>query len=367
MNRELETWNERTIVNEEGMPKSGRGLHSKKRATPRLRWAGVVPLLASLLSACWGTASKVTPETDESAILGSGSAPAAPSGGAGSLGSGGTSVVAGSGGTGGASVGSGGRMTEAEWRAATAPLSGPHEIWTYDECDPPHAGSSSVRVGQEYSVVPPVGYTAAADFDAETNVVFDVSLGSYCVSSADCTEQPDGVCQGRIVDAYCQYPDPLPPDECSTDADCTKKPDGTCVAPIGFEEHRLCYPTGVCKDPSGTCVYAGDAPCTDDADCTEGADGRCIFPVVSTNCRYGTCFEDTDCEDGQRCGCGQCVEADCTSDDVCPEGETCEMSRGFCFGYGGFYCSTPNDRCKAGESGCIYQPDGVWGSGICTK
>lgn len=300
--------------------------------------------LVALLAACGGTTS----------------------GGSGGANGGGSGGASGSGASGGGS--GSGRMTEAEWHAAQQVLVGPHEIWTYDSCEDPYEGSMSVRVGPEYSVVPTFGFEEAADFDVATNIVFDVVPEPYCVSSADCTEQPGGVCQGSIADAFCQYPEPLPPDDCSVDADCTKKPDGTCVPPVGFEEYRVCYPTGVCEEPSGTCTYASDAPCTGDADCSELAGGKCILPVENTTCRYGTCFEDDDCGLGDRCGCGQCLAAACGSDEDCPESETCEVGPSWCLGdLGAFHCTTPLDECTAGEPDCAFQPGepGHWGTERC--
>lgn len=319
-----------------------------------VRLFGAAPVLVVLLVGCLGT---TIPDGDESGSGGAGSSESG-SGGAGNeqSASGGTSPSS----TGGAS---GGTMSEADWQALTAPIPGPHAIWTRDLCEEPHVGSTSVAVGPEYSVIPIVGTSARPGSTVEYGI-YDAVLMPYCLSSADCTDAPGGVCQGIIEDAYCQYAEPLPPDTCEVDADCTTKPDGTCVLPLGPEAQTICYPTGVCEQGTGACTYAGDTPCTSDADCTESADGECIFPVRVTVCAYGTCHEDADCDAGQRCGCGFCVEADCTSDDSCPEGETCEMGQSSCHGHGSFNCSTPNDECEAGTSGCYFWPgDGGYWSG----
>jgi hypothetical protein len=282
------------------------------------------------------------------------------SGGTESVGSGG-SVIGPSGGT--PAEGGSGFISQDEWREATAPVSGPHEIWTYDSCDPPHAGSNSVRVGQEYSVIPSIGTTAGPDFEA--NAIYYAVLMDYCLTPADCTEHPHGACEGFISDAYCEYAEPPEPDLCWVDEECTRKPEGTCVLPVGPYAFEVCYPTGECVEPSGKCTYAGDTPCEDDADCDEGADGRCIFPV-DTRCAYDLCHEDDECADGERCGCGRCETADCARDDACPEGETCAFGRAFCFGRT-FQCTTPDDLCAPEEEeGCTYQGS-HWGYGICTK
>jgi len=309
-------------------------------------------LLTVALGGCLGSADG-PPGPNENPTTASGGTVAVGSGGEAAVGSGGE-----------AAVGSGGTMTAEAWAAATAPRSGPHEVFTYDTCDDPHAGTTSVRVGPEYSIVPPLTYILPAELDPAVQI----SLLPYCTTSADCTEQPEGVCQGSIGDAFCHYAEPPPREACAEDAACTSKPNGKCVAPFDLKEFELCYPSGVCEDPGGTCEY--EPPCTSDADCTAGAEGKCILPV-QTFCRYDTCSEDADCTDGLRCGCGRCVEADCAADDDCPDGETCEIGPPFCLGDHSFHCSTPNDECTAGEADCRYQTPGggyenYWGPGICT-
>lgn len=323
---------------------------------PALKWTS---LLAIVLTACMGQSADGQQANDSEG---------AASGGSGVSASGGSATA--SGGASGTVVGSGGPMTDEEWREATAPRPETHDIWTSDLCADLHAGSISTHVGQEYSVIPPLTQTISADFEAETNPVLDISLAPYCITSAECTEQPGGVCQGQLDEAYCQYAVPPPREACREDADCVKKPNGKCEAPLGLSEYTLCYPTGVCESPGGSCSYALHAPCTTNADCSEGEDGQCIFPVTNTACRYGTCFDDADCEDALRCACGQCVEADCASDDACADGETCELSPPWCFEGPSFHCSTPEDECSAGEPGCIYQssPDRpYWSTGFCLK
>src|SRR6478735_7267694 len=248
------------------------------------RWLGVLAATFGLLSACGGRT--VAPPGA------SGGAEAA-SGGAEAAGSGGTADASG----GAAAEGSGGLLSEEEWQLVTAPVPGPHEIWTYDTCDPAHTGTNAVLVGQEYSVIPKVGTTAGSNVDPESSGVYFAVLMDYCMTAADCTDFPDGVCEGFIEDAYCEYSQPLPADPCWLDEECTRKPEGSCVLPLGPWADTVCYPTGVCVAPTGECIYAGSLPCTGDADCTDAADGRCIFPV-DTRCRPALCFEDADCDEG---------------------------------------------------------------------
>jgi len=273
------------------------------------------------------------------------------------VGSGGTEAIGDSGGT--TAEGGGALLSQEEWQSLTAPISGPHEIWTYDSCDPPHAGSDSARVEERYSVIPSVGMTAP-DFDPETNAVYFAVLMDYCTTAADCTDEPDGVCEGFIGDAYCEYSEPLPPDLCWVDEECTRRAEGSCVLPVGPYAFTVCYPTGVCAEPTGKCVYAGDTPCTGDADCSEAADGRCVFPV-DTRCDYNSCFDDGDCDEGTRCGCGDCLLAECDSNEDCGDGETCELSPTMCHTSRGFYCTTPEDECEVGDPVCDYRPYGDGG------
>jgi|GEM_PF-1900799 len=331
-----------------------------------LRWVGVVATTLGLFAACGGNAMGPTEGSGGASSASGGTATA--TGGTDSVGSGGANV-----GSGGANVsesggttaeGGGALLSEEEWRAATAPIPGPHDIWTVDTCQEPHTGSNSERLGPEYSVIPLIGYTATADFNAVTNRVYDVAVMDYCVTSAECSEEPGGACQGYTGDAYCLYPDPSPAETCSIDADCTTKPEGTCNLPLGPEENTVCYPTGVCEKLDGKCVYAGDVPCTSDADCSAGADGKCIFPVW-TQCSYGTCLEETDCAGGYRCGCGRCLQDHCgLSDDDCGAGETCELDASGCHVSQAFYCTTPRDECEVGDPPiCSYQDDeegGYW-------
>lgn len=326
----------------------------------RVRLFGVAALLGLSVGGCLGSASDGPNGVDE------GGADGGEATGGASVGTGGAT----SGGpvTGGAaSGGTTATMTETEWKAATAPVSAPHEIWTYDTCEVPHAGSESTRIGQEYSIIPPIGYIDRPRFENGSPIYFDAVLVPFCVTSADCTEQPGGLCQGTIADAYCDYPEPPTRDVCDEDADCIAGLDGTCVPPEGVAGSVRCDPTGACEEVSGECKYAGDAPCSSDADCNEAPGGDCIFPVVEPLCRYGACTSDDDCTDGERCGCGFCVSAACASDESCPDGETCELSNGGCTS--GFHCSTPDDSCTAGEPGCYFndlsQDDAAWGPDIC--
>jgi len=309
-------------------------------------------LLATVLGGCMGSV------TQDPGDLGPSRAGGAASGGA-----------AGDGGN----PGSGGRWsgegtpTEEEWREATAPVSAPHEVWTYDSCSGPHVGSTSVRLGPEYSVLPNLSY--APIYDANEYIVgFDVSLASYCTSPADCTKEPGGVCEGTIGDGYCEYPSERP--TCESDDDCTEGLQGTCVLPGGHANYRLCLPTGVCEEPVRRCAYIGDAPCAVDSDCMEQAGGTCIRPIVATHCSYNSCHSDADCTDGRLCGCGHCLEAECAADS-CPPGERCAFGPPVCLGGSDFHCTSPLDTCPAGEAGCYYhdnEPEAsYWSPEHCLK
>ncbi|WP_433926309.1 ferritin-like domain-containing protein [Sorangium cellulosum] len=110
-----------------------------------------------------------------------------------------------------------------------------------------------------------------------------------------------------------------------------------------------------CSDPSGA---AGS--CKTDADCTDQPHGHCnaatggdVLP--GCYCNYG-CTTDADCGDGQICLCGdpvgQCVLAQCTSDDDCG-GLLCStyvLNPG-CGGTG-FACQTSADEC-ASDDDCV--------------
>ena len=335
---------------------------------------GAVPVVGALLvgcvlSGCWGAAADSTSNGSGGANVG------ANVGAGGSAGGGPATGGSASGGAGASTSGAGGTptgttMTQEEWEAATAPRSGPHEIWTRDDCGVPHAGSDSTRVGQEYRIVPGFAQSTPPDFDLYTNPVFLIDVSpSTCTTAADCTEQPNGLCMGGIAEPYCRYSDPPPREACDEDADCTAKPDGACEAPFGLEQYTICYPTGECQSPAGSCVYGTHPRCASHADCTEGAGGECIFPVTA-GCNYDSCTGDADCEGGLRCGCGRCVEAHCASDEACGEGETCDLSPPFCRGDYEFFCTTPGDECSPGEPLCIYQEqpsEGRWRpTGRCT-
>ncbi|MGK3961732.1 ferritin-like domain-containing protein [Sorangium sp. So ce118] len=109
-----------------------------------------------------------------------------------------------------------------------------------------------------------------------------------------------------------------------------------------------------CSEPSGA---AGG--CTTDADCTEHPHGYCNAAtggemLPGCFCHYG-CTTDADCGAGQICLCGdpvgECVLAQCTSDDDC--------GRLLCSSYvlnpgcggTGFACQTPEDEC-ASDADC---------------
>jgi hypothetical protein len=106
-----------------------------------------------------------------------------------------------------------------------------------------------------------------------------------------------------------------------------------------------------CPPPPAPDAGLGERQCHSDADCTAAAHSFCkrSMSFAPCTCEYG-CRQDSDCAPGQICFCddpvGQCVPADCTSDDDC-EGEALCLSyivNPGCFGIA-FACQKPSDAC----------------------
>jgi len=139
------------------------------------------------------------------------------------------------------------------------------------------------------------------------------------------------------------------------------------VAPDGSTTTQVAwlYP-GLANNP-----YAGSpTQCAADADCTEKPHGYCA-PTVGDQldwamCHYG-CVADDECGAGSLCACGdpvgQCVPADCRSDQDCNEGLcTAWFSENVCGTSMAFTCQTPDDECNTladcGGSGSCSPEDG---------
>lgn len=310
-----------------------------------VRWC-VVPLFALVLSACGGS----TP------VAGTGGADGEMADGAASTSGGAASVGTGGSGSGGETSHLGGArtMTEEEWRASLLPRSGPHEVWTTDQCVVPGPGTSSERIGAEYVVVPTEDCNLTPTYASDRTR--HCTAWPVCETSADCTEEPGGRCEGTPQEAACHYP-ALPTEPCDVDADCTLASEGVCLP----SDETFCYPTGECRPPGSYCQYGSVTPsaCESNADCVGLPGGECIKAIWFATCRYDRCTEDTDCGSGERCGCGRCVSADCADDD-CTDGESCHLSAPTCARPWGFHCTTPEDECDpAASNGCLYE-DGAW-------
>jgi hypothetical protein len=311
--------------------------------------------LVALLAAC-GSPSAAD-DAGGGGSGGSGGASGGASGGSPPLGSGSTPGI-GSGSTPG--MGGDGERTNftaeewQEWQEALAPRSGAHEVWTQDECQGERLGASLELIEPEYRVVPTEHCYVTPTYPTDKN--HQCTVLPYCESSADCTEEPRGRCEGEVQQAYCHYPLPLP-QQCESSAECTAAPEGFCPE-AGGQFQSPCYPNGVCLPPVPHCSYPSlhEFDCQTDADCDAIAGGECVLPIRYATCRYDTCFEDADCADGDRCACGTCTPADCDSSDDCSEGESCELSSPNCGRDWSIHCTTPEDECAAGddEPYCIY-------------
>jgi hypothetical protein len=247
-------------------------------------------------------------------------------------------------------------LSEEEWRAATTPLSVPHEIWT--------AACNGSRVDQEYLWLPSSG--CYPRYDADNKPLPYCVLVASCQSSADCTAQPNGVCEGR-PSSRCIYPGDDRGKSCEQDSECTFRPGGTCRPTLGAGD-TTCIPTGECQTiPLYSCGYpAFSEDCHSDADCTAAPGGTCQLSVAG-QCRYNECQVDSDCGPMARCDCqevNRCVEAQCFSADDCG-GFACDASLALMCGNiyppVGYYCRSAQDECRgnddcAGNRSCVYDP-----------
>ncbi len=235
-----------------------------------------------------------------------------------------------------------GKVGEQEWRAATAPRTGEHEVWT--------RGCDAERIGERYRVVPNVRCDLASDYDFESNPRRDCRLDGYCEGPSDCTEEAGGRCEGVPGDGACQYAS-VEFESCERDSDCDALPEGQCFE--GLSSEWLCYPTGECTPPGPYCVF-GDEPCETDADCQAREDGECLWSIRHTACSYNKCEEDADCGSGERCACSSCVVADCNSDGDCGADQTCQLEM-TCGEARGYHCTTPADECAPEDCSCVYR------------
>jgi hypothetical protein len=247
-------------------------------------------------------------------------------------------------------------LSDEEWRAATAPRSGPHEIWT--------AACNGSRVGQEYLLFPSL--VCPQQYDANNVVSFNACmLADYCQSSADCTAQPNGICRG-LPSSECVYPGDDRGKGCEQDSDCIFRPGGTCRPSLGAGD-TTCLPTGECQTtPPYACGYPVEAPCHGDDDCTAAPGGTCQLGVGG-ECLYNECQVDSDCGPMARCECQnvrRCVESRCSSADDCA-GFACEASLapqcGNLYPHVGYYCHSEQDECRSnddcvGNRSCVYDP-----------
>ncbi len=108
-----------------------------------------------------------------------------------------------------------------------------------------------------------------------------------------------------------------------------------------------------------TCEAGTQVHCTTDSDCTDSPYGHCNLQPFDSGCacRYG-CTEDSECEAGSICLCGdpvgQCVAASCKSDADCGDGFGC-VAYVTMPGCGGtaFTCQTAQDTC-ASSANCAF-------------
>lgn len=246
----------------------------------------------------------------------------------------------------------GGSSSASEWESLSGPQPGPHEVWT-------HACESQL-ISQEFRVVPLVLCGDAPDFDLETNHSIECWIQDYCQLAEDCTEEARGRCEGVLPSAQCVYPD-QGSEACASDADCTTRAGGACnIVPAGTVA-RQCYPTGECSERGSHCSYPL-VHCNTETDCDDG--GECFRSIYNAQCRYNTCTSNADCAEDQRCGCSTCVEAFCSADADCDSGESCVLALR-CGVAQGYYCTTPQDECTAGEGECIYLEDRWRRGGTC--
>jgi hypothetical protein len=251
--------------------------------------------------------------------------------------------------------------SEADCAAVRARRSGPHEVWS--------AACGGARIGQEYRNQPPVCYP--------TDPLCDCVLADYCLSPADCTAKPGGICKGSTL-GECIDPGSDEGKSCELDSECTFRSGGACRPRIAGGD-VLCDRTGKCETiPSYSCAYFPYvSDCHRDADCTAAPGGACRLSL-GTECLYNECQVDSDCGPMARCDCQdvrRCVPAQCFSEDDCA-GLACSPSLalqcGNIYPPVGYYCRTAQDECQSDDdcmaacaatrtsppcgSSCVYDP-----------
>jgi hypothetical protein len=246
--------------------------------------------------------------------------------------------------SGGSSAQSAGALSIDEWRELTKPQPGHYAVWL-GGCEPTLLETDGV-------VIPNVGCQPSPNSRSTLNC----DVIPYCRTSADCTKEPGGRCDGFQQQAICYFPDESL-QTCGGNEDCVLHPGGKCEQNVTVPAQ--CYPTGECQRPP-FCVY-DRVPCDQDGDCTGG---YCLQNAVETSCSYVECTVDADCDKPKRCGCSECVPAECDSDASCPDGETCELSGG-CSADPGYFCTTPNDTCQPGVEPCVYSGNHWRQLGLC--
>jgi hypothetical protein len=229
-----------------------------------------------------------------------------------------------------------GAISEEEWKQKTSIYRGNHDIEAF-----PSRGCSTLPIGPEYGILPPVGCA----WRSGSNSIRDCNAEPTCRKHADCATPLDR-CRGA-PSASCGYPGATPT-PCASDAECTAVADGRCVAPPE-PDVTYCYPTGRCEKWVARCEYRYE-DCATDADCSSAPGGSCEKLINYARCEKQACLVDGDCTSGKRCACSDpanlCVPADCTTDADCPMGERCQLERG-CFGTAkAYHCSTPSDTCR---------------------
>lgn len=163
----------------------------------------------------------------------------------------------------------------------------------------------------------------------------DLCVQAICDADGACTDLPcDLGCEAGSVQMGCECVSQA----CETTEDCGGVPcvEGTCL-PCGSDadcaEGEACLPDGVCTAATR---------CLDDLDC--GADERCAEGLcvprpqctLDRNCRMNElciggqcvlapeCSQDLDCPDGFECVGGNCFEKLCRGPQDCERGQVCD-------------------------------------------
>lgn len=199
-------------------------------------------------------------------------------------------------------------------------------------------------------------------FSAPPSPFLPEAWGACCLTSADCTDPGEPVCEAGT----CRTP------ICTSSADCTDQSfpnceSGECVAASGAcNSDADCFDplTPLCNQPTGECVS-----CLADSDCG-GATPYCHATAkVCVECLGASdCWSDESC--GGSCACGVCQNdgLDCFNDDAgcggfcdagsCGGGTNCQFDVNACGGscslgtcLGGIACNG-TETCDVGS--CIF-------------